>query len=83
MLRLTSSNHLDLSEMADHKANILISVNSIIISVILGLLFRKLQDEPYLTIPSIMFLVASVSTIVVSILATRPNWVAVRLRRKM
>jgi predicted metal-dependent HD superfamily phosphohydrolase len=73
MLRLTSGNHLDLSEMADHKANILISVNSIIISVILGLLFRKLQDEPYLTIPSIMFLVASVSTIVVSILATRPK----------
>ncbi|MBV9986250.1 MAG: HD domain-containing protein [Chitinophagaceae bacterium] len=73
MLRLTSSNHLDLSEMADHKANILISVNSIIISVILGLLFRKLQDEPYLTIPSIMFLLASVSTIVVAILATRPK----------
>jgi predicted metal-dependent HD superfamily phosphohydrolase len=73
MLRLTSGNHLDLSEMADHKANILISVNSIIISVILGLLFRKLQDEPYLTIPSILFLLSSVTTIVIAILATRPK----------
>ena len=45
MLRLTSSNHLRLSEMADHKANILISVNAIIISVILSVLLRKLQEE--------------------------------------
>lgn len=73
MLRLTSSNQLELSAMADHKANILISVNSIIISVILGVLFRKLQEEPYLVIPSIIFLTMSVATIVVSILATRPK----------
>lgn len=73
MLRLTSSNHMELSSMADHKANILISVNSIIISVILGVLFRKLEEEPYLTIPSIIFLSVSVSTIVIAILATRPK----------
>jgi hypothetical protein len=41
--------------------------------VILGLLFRKLQDEPYLTIPSILFLLSSVTTIVIAILATRPK----------
>jgi len=73
MLRLTSENHLKLSDMADHKANILISVNSIIISVILSLLLRKLQDEPYLTAPSIIFLAVAVATIVISILATRPK----------
>jgi hypothetical protein len=73
MLRLTSENHLKLSDMADHKANILISVNSIIISVILTVLLRKLQEEPYLTIPSIIFLMVSVATIVISILATRPK----------
>jgi hypothetical protein len=73
MLRLTSSNHLELSGMADNKANILISVNAIIISVILGVLFRKLQDEPFLIIPSSIFLLVSVSTIVISILATRPK----------
>jgi len=73
MLRLTSENHLKLSDMADHKANILISVNSIIISVILGVLLRKLQEEPNLTIPTVIFLLVSVSTIVVAILATRPK----------
>lgn len=73
MLRLTSENHLKLSDMADNKANILISVNAIIISVILGVLLRKLQEEPYLTIPTLIFLLVSVTTIVVAILATRPT----------
>jgi len=73
MLRLTSENHLKLSDMADHKANILISVNSIIISVILSVLLRKLQDETYLVIPTVIFLLVAVTTIVISILATRPK----------
>jgi predicted metal-dependent HD superfamily phosphohydrolase len=73
MLRLTSENHLKLSEMADHKANILISVNAIIISVILSVLLRKLQEETYLVVPTIIFLSVAVATIVISILATRPK----------
>ncbi|MEP7163755.1 MAG: Pycsar system effector family protein [Ferruginibacter sp.] len=73
MLRLTSSNHIKLSDMADSKANILISVNAIIISVILSILLRKLQTDEYLTIPTIIFLAVSVTTIVIAILATRPK----------
>ncbi len=73
MLRMTSGNHLRLSDMADHKANILISVNAIIISVILSVLLRKLEEVPYLTIPTIIFLTIAVTTIVISIIATRPK----------
>jgi predicted metal-dependent HD superfamily phosphohydrolase len=73
MLRLTSENHMRLSDMADGKANILISVNAIIISVILSVLMRRLQTDTYLTIPTIIFLSSSVCTIVVAILATRPK----------
>jgi len=73
MLRLTSENHLRLSDMADSKANILISVNAIIISVILGALIRKLEESPYLTVPAIIFLTVSLTTIVISIIATRPK----------
>ncbi|MGB8192680.1 MAG: HD domain-containing protein, partial [Chitinophagaceae bacterium] len=60
MLRLTSENHLELSNMADGKANILISVNSIIISVILTVLLRRLEIDTHLTIPTIIFLAFSV-----------------------
>lgn len=73
MLRLTSTNHFHLSDMADSKAHILISVNAIIISVILSVLLRKLEEVPYLTIPTIIFLLVSVVTIVISIIATRPK----------
>jgi predicted metal-dependent HD superfamily phosphohydrolase len=73
MLRLTSENQMKLSDMADHKANILISVNAIIISVILGVLMRRLQEDAYLTIPTVIFLVVAVITIVIAILATRPK----------
>jgi predicted metal-dependent HD superfamily phosphohydrolase len=73
MLRLTSENHLRLSDMADSKANILISVNAIIISIILGVMLRKLEEVPYLTIPTVIFLLVAVTTIVISIIATRPK----------
>jgi predicted metal-dependent HD superfamily phosphohydrolase len=73
MFRTTSANHIRLSAMADSKAHIMISVNSIIVSVILGVLFRKLEDYPNLIIPSILFLTTGVVTIIFSVLATRPN----------
>ena len=73
MLRLTSENHMKLSDMADGKANILISVNSIIISVILTVLLRRLQIDTYLTIPTVIFLTFTLGTIIISILATRPK----------
>lgn len=73
MLRLTSDNHLKLSDMADRKASILISVNSIIISVIISVLVRRLEVDTYLTVPTILFLLSSVCTVVIAILATRPK----------
>jgi predicted metal-dependent HD superfamily phosphohydrolase len=72
MFRTTSTNHLRLSEIADSKANILISVNSIVISVLVSVLPRRIEENPALTIPTILFLVTSVLTIIVAILATRP-----------
>ena len=73
MLRLTSENHMRLSEMADNKANILISVNAIIISVILSVLIRKIEVDRHLAIPTMIFLASSLSTIVLAILSTRPK----------
>jgi predicted metal-dependent HD superfamily phosphohydrolase len=73
IMRLTSANHLHLSEMADRKANILISVNAIMISVMLSLLADKLEDVPYLTIPVILFLGSSLVTIIIAILSTLPK----------
>lgn len=73
LLRLGSANHLELSRMADGKANILISVNSIIISIILSVLVNRLDSNPHLVLPTVLFLSSSVITVVFAILATRPK----------
>lgn len=73
MFRLTSQNHFQLSAMADTKANIMISINTIVISLVLSILIRKLEDWPALTIPTIMFTITSVVATVLAVLATRPN----------
>ncbi len=73
MFRVTSTNNQRLSDMADNKANILLTVNSIILSVVIALLLRKLGDSEHLTIPTFMLLSVSMTTIVVAILATRPK----------
>ncbi|AHF16027.1 Pycsar system effector family protein [Niabella soli] len=73
LFRITSTNNQRLSDMADNKAHILITVNSIILSVILSVLIRKLDNNTHLIYPTILILAASVATMVISILATRPT----------
>lgn len=73
MFRTTSQNHIDLSSMADSKANILISVNSIIISIVASLLIGKLDTNPQMIVPTLILITVCLSTIIASILATRPK----------
>ena len=73
MFRISSSNNQRLSDMADNKAHILISVNSIILSAIISLVLHKLDEYPYLSWPTYLILSVSVVTIIYSILATRPT----------
>ncbi|MBT2620945.1 MULTISPECIES: Pycsar system effector family protein [Chryseobacterium] len=75
LFRVTLNNHTRLSDIADSKANILLSVNAIIISVCLSVLVPKL-DTPknaHLIIPSFVLLISSVMTIIFAILSTKPN----------
>jgi len=73
MLRLTSDNHLRLSQIADGKANILISINAIIVAVIISGLSGRLGKDKHLIIPTVIFLSSSVVTLILSVLATRPQ----------
>lgn len=74
VFRIVAQSQNNLSQMADSKANILISVNAIILSIIIGTLFRDLTGaDTNLQIPVGMLVLVCVSSIVFSILATRPN----------
>ncbi len=72
MFRTTSHNHILLSEMADNKANILITINSIILSIVVSVLIRKLEENPRLTIPTVFLVLVCLTTTVFAILSTRP-----------
>lgn len=75
MFRTTLSNHNNLSRFVDNKANIILSVNAIIISVSLSTIVPKL-DSPsnsHLIIPTLVLIVSSLVSIVFAILATRPR----------
>lgn len=73
VFRIMANNHASLSQMADSKANIMISVNSIILSVVISVLLRRLSEDPHLIIPTIMLVLVCVATIVFAVKATRPN----------
>jgi hypothetical protein len=73
MFKNTSSNHQRLSVMADNKAFIMITVNSIIISVAIGLFIGKLMNRPLMLWPTVLLLLVNIATIIYSVLATRPN----------
>ncbi|WP_316798262.1 Pycsar system effector family protein [Pedobacter frigidisoli] len=73
MFRITSANNQRLSDMADNKAHILITVNSIMLSLIVSLLLRRLEDHGNLIIPTFILLIVSLTCVVVSILSTRPS----------
>ena len=73
MFKLTARNQINLSHIADNKSNILISLNGIIISLALATLVSKFKQEPAIILPTIIFILFSLSTIVLAVLSTRPN----------
>src|SRR5690606_35010079 len=73
MFRITSSNNQRLSDMADNKANILLTVNSIILSMVVAVLLRRLDNDTHLLIPTILLMVSVVLTMIFAILATIPK----------
>jgi len=75
LFRVTLRNHITLSDIADTKANILLSVNAIIISLALSNLIPKLDNpsNDYLIYPTFIFIVFSIVSMVLAVMATRPN----------
>jgi predicted metal-dependent HD superfamily phosphohydrolase len=84
MFKTTLTNHIRLSEIADSKANILLSVNAIIISIALSTLIPKL-DSPsnaHLIVPTFLMVLFSVICIIFAILSTKPKVTSGKFTRK-
>ncbi|MCE7996437.1 MAG: hypothetical protein HEP71_30950 [Roseivirga sp.] len=73
LFRLASKNHYTLNTMVDRKANIMISINAIILSIIIGTVMNQLDTDPHLVYPVVMLLFTNLTSIAYAVLATRPD----------
>ena len=73
MFRTSLRNHMDLSAIADNKANIMLSINAIIISITVTGLLPSFKENPYLILPTSFLLLVCLITIVFATLATKPK----------
>ncbi|MFD2914119.1 Pycsar system effector family protein [Psychroserpens luteus] len=75
LFKLLSKNQYTLNTMIDTKSNILISINALILSLILGTVMNQLSNDPHLIYPIIMILFTNLASIAYAIFATRPELV--------
>jgi hypothetical protein len=73
MFRSAYRVQMELTTLADNKANMMTSINGIIISIIIAAVAPKLDSNPWLLVPSTVILLGTLISIVFSILAARPR----------
>lgn len=72
MFKTTLRNQIDLTNIADNKANIMLSINSLLITLGIPLLLPKVMEDPKLAFPAVVLLLTCVLSIVYATMATRP-----------
>lgn len=73
MFRATYRTHINLSAIADNKANIMLSISAIIISIVVSNLLPQLKMNPRLAFPTFLLLAVCLMSLVFAILSTRPK----------
>ena len=73
MFRTSYMTHVNLSALADSKANIMISINGIIMSIIIASISPKIDSNPWLLIPTSVLLISCMISITYAVLAARPR----------
>jgi len=73
--RTNYRNHINLSAIADNKANIMISVNAILISVVISIMsYQNLAEtNPMVLLPVVIFLVTAMASLIFAVLSIRPK----------
>lgn len=73
MFRNIIRTHVSFSSMADSKANIMISVNTLLLGAVFTILARKLDTNPYLIVPTVVLTIVSLTTLIMAVRVTRPT----------
>ena len=73
MYRTTYRTHVNLSSIADNKANIMLSINAIVISITLSVLTPRFGENPKLIFPTMVLLAVCLLAVIFATLSTRPK----------
>jgi hypothetical protein len=75
LFRTVYRNHINLSSIADQKANIMISVNAILTSVLITFISYRnwAETRPVILLPVIVFIIAGLASLVFAVLSARPK----------
>ena len=73
MFKTALRNHIDLTNIADNKANIILTINAIIITIALPLLSTYASENHHLYVPAFFLLSTNMASIVYGALVTRPG----------
>lgn len=88
MYRVSFRNHINLSRIADGKANMMISINTIILSIVITVSGASLSffeevffENPEFLIPIISLLLSSLTAVVFAVFSARPSVTEYRVKK--
>jgi hypothetical protein len=73
LLRVTYHNHVALSQLADTKANMLISINGVIISILIAVLTPRIGAFSWEFIPAAVLIAGCMISLAFAVIASRPR----------
>jgi len=73
MFRTSYRTHVDMSQLADNKANIMVTVNALILSISLASIAPKIDANPWLLIPTSILLLTALGSLFYAVQAARPR----------
>jgi hypothetical protein len=73
MFRVTYQNHISLSQLADNKAHVLISMNGAIVGILIGLLTPRFGTLSWLFTPAVLLILTCTVSLAFAVLALRPR----------
>ncbi len=89
MFRTAFRNHINLSRIADDKANMMISINTIILSILIAIsgaglsFFEELFfDSPEFLAPIIILLLSSLTAVIFAVFSARPKVTEYRIKKR-
>lgn len=73
LFRTNYRTNMDLTSLADAKANIMISINGLIVSILIASLAPGFEKNPWLLLATSLFLIGCLGSLIFAVLAARPR----------